>query len=36
MFETHGYLNEIKTSGDVGFLKDFNQYRSKYALPSHQ
>lgn len=36
MFETHGYLNEIKTSGDAGFLKDFNQYRDKYALPSHR
>ena len=31
--DTHGYLNEIKTSGDPRFTGYYNRFTSKYTLP---
>lgn len=33
-FDTHGYLNEIKSSGGATFVDAYNRYRDQYALPS--
>lgn len=32
-FNAHGYLNEIKTSGEPHYVSDFNEFEKKYALP---
>ena len=31
--DTHGYLNEIKTSGDPRFTGYYTRFTSKYTLP---
>ena len=31
-FATHEYLNEIKTSQDEEFKKEFEEYKNKYSL----
>lgn len=33
VFDTHGYLNDYKTSGGEKFTKAFSGYKDKYALP---
>ena len=33
VMDTHGYLNEIKTSGQPQFTEAFNSYRDQYELP---
>lgn len=33
-FETHEYLNEIKTGEDYEFTKMYKQYQAEYALPN--
>ncbi len=32
-FDTHEYLNEIRTGGNKEFLEKFEQYKEKYKLP---
>ena len=32
-FETHSYLNKVKTSGQSGFVETFNHYAATYVLP---
>lgn len=32
-FDTHGYLNEMKTSGRPEYIAEFNRDRVKYTLP---
>ncbi len=32
-FETHSYLNKVKTSGSRGFVDAFNAYAKTYVLP---
>ena len=32
-FDMHGYLNELKNSGEPQFLKDFESYKLQYVLP---
>ncbi len=32
-FETHSYLNKVKTSGQQSFVDAFNRYASAYVLP---
>lgn len=32
--DTHGYLDEVKNSGEPKFLEYFNDYKSQYILPS--
>nr|MDD6336672.1 PhoU domain-containing protein [bacterium] len=34
-FDTHEYLNKIKTSGEQDFSNLFEQYRKQYALPKN-
>ena len=34
--DTHGYLNEIKTSGDPRFTGYYNRFTSKYTLPENR
>lgn len=31
--DTHGYLDEVKNSGEPKFIKYFDDYKSKYILP---
>ncbi len=33
VFDTHGYLNDYKTSGGEKFTDTFNRYNGKYSLP---
>lgn len=33
VFDTHEYLHEIKTGSDSDFVKYFQEYENKYALP---
>lgn len=33
-FDTHGYLNQLKSSGQPQFVSEFERYRQAYALPS--
>jgi phosphate:Na+ symporter len=32
-FETHEYLNDVKTSGDPRYLALYEGYKNKYSLP---
>ncbi len=32
-FDTHEYLNKVKTSGNAGFLTSFEEYHQKYLIP---
>ncbi|MBR6698387.1 MAG: Na/Pi cotransporter family protein [Lachnospiraceae bacterium] len=32
-FETHGYLNEIKTSGEQSYVRRYERYKGRYTLP---
>ncbi len=32
-FDTHVYLNDLKTSGQPQFVSDFEQYQKQYVLP---
>lgn len=32
-FDTHGYLNEIKSGGGAPFVDAYNRYREQYVLP---
>ncbi len=32
-FETHSYLNKVKSSGSRGFVEAFNHYAATYVLP---
>lgn len=32
-FDTHEYLNDIKTSGDPHYVSDYSAYQEKYMLP---
>ncbi len=32
-FDTHGYLNRLKSSGEPEFTSDFERYHEKYVLP---
>ncbi len=32
-FETHSYLNKVKTSGQSGFVEIYNEYAATYVLP---
>ena len=31
--DTHGYLNEVKTSGEPRFTGYYNRFTDKYTLP---
>lgn len=33
VFDTHDYLNEVKTGGDEAFTSAFNTYKDTYVLP---
>ena len=35
-FETHSYLNEVKSSGQPEFVANFKEYKNKYFLPAAQ
>ena len=32
-FDTHVYLNEVKTSGQPAFTEEYDNYLDKYTLP---
>ncbi|MFA6948234.1 MAG: Na/Pi cotransporter family protein [Eubacteriales bacterium] len=32
-YDTHEYLNDIKTSGEPHYVSDFSSYQQKYSLP---
>lgn len=33
-FDTHEYLNEIRTGGNTEFIKEFQEYKNHYKLPT--